>query len=674
MKALPFLALSIVALVYLTAASTLAARTWYILPDGTGDAQTIQADIDSAVARNVVKVACGTYFKGGPPPTVALPEIVMAQLGSDAERSQVVALSLGVHGRPPVYLARSSTSTLARPPRDLPFRTDESFLRVLPNTSGSLWGNSVWGPAVGDCNGDGELEIFFLRVDGFLHGLDALGQDLPGFPIDLVALSNGNYADSTTGHVVALGDLDGNGSLEIVCSIRPGNYVPSHLFVFELDGSLYPGWPATGLQIATINHSSCTIRDIDQDGTCEIITGGTNLGGDGTYIYVLRDDGTSLNAHFPYRIIDSLSMTSTIAVGDLDGDDWEELVFVANDFQVHALNHQDATELPGWPLPLNGFRSDVALGDIDGDGNLEVVVIEDNATPGRVHVLHSDGTALPNWPQEFPGCGCAAGGPSLFDLDEDGRLEIIFGSSGQVNVLRHDGTPYPGWPQLTDGAPIINSCVTVASLASRSLPILVHMIHGDFLYAWDAAGRSMPGFPVDFSVPNYATNCWATPVIADLQGDGDPDLVIALFQNSLVLDNHAEIHALDLQGEFILHWRDWAAYHKDNAHTGLVPLPEPTAVAPTSLLSPRITSHPNPFNPQTAISFSVDRPQRVSINVFDMTGRRVAVVTDQVYGTGSHSADWNGKDSSDRAVSSGTYLVRMETADRVESQKIMLVR
>ena len=48
MKVLPFLALSIVALVYLTAASPAQARTWYILPDGSGDAPTIQSGVDVA--------------------------------------------------------------------------------------------------------------------------------------------------------------------------------------------------------------------------------------------------------------------------------------------------------------------------------------------------------------------------------------------------------------------------------------------------------------------------------------------------------------------------------------------------------------------------------------------------------------------------------------------------
>ena len=88
----------------------------------------------------------------------------------------------------------------------------------------------------------------------------------------------------------------------------------------------------------------------------------------------------------------------------------------------------------------------------------------------------------------------------------------------------------------------------------------------------------------------------------------------------------------------------------------------------------RLAIHPNPFNPHTTVSFSLDWPQQVTISVFDMTGRRVAVVADQAYSAGSHTVEWNGRDASGRAVSSGTYLVRLETEDRVEARKVMLVR
>ena len=64
----------------------------------------------------------------------------------------------------------------------------------------------------------------------------------------------------------------------------------------------------------------------------------------------------------------------------------------------------------------------------------------------------------------------------------------------------------------------------------------------------------------------------------------------------------------------------------------------------------------------------------VEIGVFDMSGRIVGLLAHNIYGPGTHSLEWNGRDSSGHPVSSGTYLVRMETKDHVESRKVMLVR
>jgi len=84
--------------------------------------------------------------------------------------------------------------------------------------------------------------------------------------------------------------------------------------------------------------------------------------------------------------------------------------------------------------------------------------------------------------------------------------------------------------------------------------------------------------------------------------------------------------------------------------------------------------YPNPFNPQTKISFYTDQPQWVRVAVYDILGRRIAELTDQQYQAGEHSVDWDGRDSAGRAVPSGEYFFRVEIGDRVETRKAMLLR
>lgn len=88
----------------------------------------------------------------------------------------------------------------------------------------------------------------------------------------------------------------------------------------------------------------------------------------------------------------------------------------------------------------------------------------------------------------------------------------------------------------------------------------------------------------------------------------------------------------------------------------------------------RLSVHPNPFNPLTSVSFSMDHPQYVELIIYDMTGKRITVLADGAFLAGDHSFAWQGKNMQGRAVSSGTYFVRMSSDDGVTSEKMILIR
>ena len=85
-------------------------------------------------------------------------------------------------------------------------------------------------------------------------------------------------------------------------------------------------------------------------------------------------------------------------------------------------------------------------------------------------------------------------------------------------------------------------------------------------------------------------------------------------------------------------------------------------------------AQPNPFNPMTTVFFTVASPQHVTLSVFDMSGHRVAELANGVFAAGEHPVQWNGKDADGRDVSSGPYLIYMESETRTYSSKLMLVR
>ena len=91
-----------------------------------------------------------------------------------------------------------------------------------------------------------------------------------------------------------------------------------------------------------------------------------------------------------------------------------------------------------------------------------------------------------------------------------------------------------------------------------------------------------------------------------------------------------------------------------------------------ALAAPMIA--PNPFNPMTHVLFSLAQPGRVQVAVYDLSGRRVALVADENYSAGDQDVLWTGRDDDGRAVASGVYFVRVEGAGLSVSLRAVLLR
>jgi hypothetical protein len=80
-------------------------------------------------------------------------------------------------------------------------------------------------------------------------------------------------------------------------------------------------------------------------------------------------------------------------------------------------------------------------------------------------------------------------------------------------------------------------------------------------------------------------------------------------------------------------------------------------------------NYPNPFNPSTLISYSIPFGGRVSLNVYDLLGREVAVLFEGVRQPGSYTARFDGT-----GLSSGVYLYRLQSGGMTETRKLVIVR
>ncbi|HEU4366470.1 MAG TPA: HYR domain-containing protein [Candidatus Krumholzibacteria bacterium] len=84
--------------------------------------------------------------------------------------------------------------------------------------------------------------------------------------------------------------------------------------------------------------------------------------------------------------------------------------------------------------------------------------------------------------------------------------------------------------------------------------------------------------------------------------------------------------------------------------------------------------HPNPFNPQTTLEYSLAKEMRVSIAIYNARGALVRRLVDQVMPEGGHRVTWNGVGQDGRPVGSGIYFVALAAGSQTETRKIVLLK
>jgi hypothetical protein len=83
---------------------------------------------------------------------------------------------------------------------------------------------------------------------------------------------------------------------------------------------------------------------------------------------------------------------------------------------------------------------------------------------------------------------------------------------------------------------------------------------------------------------------------------------------------------------------------------------------------------PNPFNPETVISFSLDKSGDVTLSVYDVLGRTVTTLYQGYLPTGQHQFRWNGTDANGQGVASGVYFYRLSSDQVSLTRKMALMK
>jgi hypothetical protein len=286
-------------------------------------------------------------------------------------------------------------------------------------------------PVAGDLDGDGFYEIIAVDTRGAIYAWRSNGVEYRDGD-ENPATDGIFYRTPTTAYhyqTPSVCDIDGDHRDEIILGTRCDS-----LYVLNEDGTPVPGWP---FKMAGEPSGSPAVGDVDGDGDLEIVV--QNKGG-WANVYVFHHNGT-VAAGWPKTVhLYDTYFTASPGLADFDGDGSLEIFLHGWDrvqSRVYIFTHTGAN-YPGWPIAVSNKYSEASLvaGDLDGDGTPEIVFGDESRL---IHALDLNGHDIDGFPLTTQESVRAT--PFICDLDSDGGTDLlVFGWDKNVYVWNLNGT------------------------------------------------------------------------------------------------------------------------------------------------------------------------------------------------------------------------------------------
>ena len=412
-----------------------------------------------------------------------------------------------------------------------------------------------------DCNG--LLDLFIGRITGTIVRYEAAerGAPLPRFRFltdrfEGISIVNNQFGSLHGANTMAFADYDGDGDLDLFW----GDFFEQGLLLIENTGSCErPSLRSQPVRfplddpLLTSGYNAPAFGDLDGDGTLDLVVG--VLGGAFDPIattvqnlHYLSRDSTGRWGHRTGQLLPMLDVGSESipSLVDLDGDGDLDLL-VANKIEpgtrhtarIFRYENVGGRTAPSFvlrgDLPIRGtYHYAPAFGDLDGDGDPDLLL---GSWLARLAWYRNDGGgAGPTFtPVDSAAITITRGSnttPALGDLDGDGDLDVLIGeASGTLNYYRNDGTrAAPRFVLVSDRFQDLDigrrSAPALADLdGDGDLDLLVGSDSDGLVRFWNEGERTAPRFVRD-STFRLDVQPLSAPTIGDLDGDGRLDLMV----------------------------------------------------------------------------------------------------------------------------------------------------
>jgi len=394
---------------------------------------------------------------------------------------------------------------------------------ALGDSSATLAPVSV---ALGDVDGDGRLDIVSANYDS--DNLTVFLQEERGGFAAPLCLGDSFVTDAP--YSVALGDMNGDGRLDLV-SANVGSDTLT-IFTQEEDGS-FAKPQSLGDSAVTDASSSVALGDVNRDGHLDVVS--ANIFSDTLTIFLQEEDGGFAE---PLSLGDS-SVTdgsSVVALGDVDVDGRLDLVSANNGNGTLTVFLQE--EGGGFTEPLDvgdssvtGFSSSVALGDLNGDGRLTLVSANSGSAALTIFFQEEGGGFAEALDLGDPSVTDEPYSAALGDVNGDGRLDLVSANVGNDTLAVFIQEEEGGFADpLSFGDP---------SLTNDPYSVALGDLDGDGRLDFVSANHSSDTLTVfiqeedgSFAEPQSLGDSFVTDgpfsvALGDVDGDGRLDVVSA---------------------------------------------------------------------------------------------------------------------------------------------------